>query len=113
MSVASSYCAACDTTGPLGCECVAHEGLTFDMSGRQKAQPFGCPLDGGVSPQTDEEHKTLPLHFERPLVRWHSSFDGQTCTDRNQQAMLPDFPPCTHRAAHPRTRAMFSRCFDS
>ena len=24
------------------------KGLTFDMSGRQKAQPFGCPLDGGV-----------------------------------------------------------------
>ena len=26
-------------------------GLTFDMSGRQTAQLFGCPLDGRVRPQ--------------------------------------------------------------
>src|SRR5437867_9939672 len=38
------------------------KGLTFDMSGRQKAQPFGCPLDGGVSRHfghRSEEFNTL------------------------------------------------------
>ena len=34
-------------------------GLTFDMRGAQKAQPFGHPLDGGVRPHAQQRKPTF------------------------------------------------------
>jgi hypothetical protein len=56
------------TYEPSGCVVTEAKSiwLTFDMSGRRRAQPFDCPLDGSperrAPPHTDHEPGTVATH---------------------------------------------------
>jgi len=69
----------------MGFEAQLSARLTFDMSGGQKAKPFGRPLDGGVRRQLEGAHRDPSLapalgaeavaDSERPVFPGVFSFD--------------------------------------
>ena len=69
-----------------------HWGLTFDMSGRRRAQPFGCPLDGGVSPRVDRRHCPCGGSLKQPRS-----------TGKQNRARPDSGLPCPRRTVHRQT----------
>ena len=81
-------------------------GLTIDISGRQRAQPFDCPLDGRVRALFGEVHggahfgsfcerkHTLP---NVPPARQTARANPAKATDVSHFASFLAFPQCQDR----------------
>ena len=78
MTAASLYCAACHTTEPRRCECVAHEGPNVRHERQTQAQLEAVrSMEGlGVTlPSTARLHRLnkTAIAFERERGRWHGA----------------------------------------